>query len=68
MPAGFEAKPFVASYRRNLRRSGLVAIQFSDALFAFRTVVEMNLDKNRMLAAAVTAMDYNLVRRHRFRI
>jgi hypothetical protein len=28
----------------------------------------MNLDKNRMLAATVMAVDYNLVRRHRVKI
>jgi hypothetical protein len=54
----------VTCYRRNLRRNGTVSKQLGNALFAVGTVVEMDSHQNRMLAAAIFAMNKNLVCRH----
>jgi hypothetical protein len=54
----------VTCYRRNLRRNGTVSKQLGNALFAVGTVVEMDSHQNRMLTAAIFAMNKNLVCRH----
>jgi hypothetical protein len=54
----------VALYGGDLRRHRSSAKEVSKALLAVRTVVEMNLQVNGMLALAIVAMKVNFVSRH----